>query len=102
MFLSSTPGKAFPGVTTLRLLRWNHLFSDKIFSNFTLFFSDYDYELAFGENDRDKFEWTSRIQTYDFKPEFTYFINPRNELTFGGEAVLYRFKPADATGVSKR
>ncbi|MEQ9216453.1 MAG: TonB-dependent receptor [Cyclobacteriaceae bacterium] len=81
-------------------LRWNHLFSEKIFSNFTLFFSDYDYELAFGENDRDKFEWTSRIQTYDFKPEFTYFINPRNELTFGGEAVLYRFKPADATGVS--
>ncbi len=81
-------------------LRWNHLFSEKIFSNFTLFFSDYDYELAFGENDRDKFEWTSRIQTYDFKPEFTYFINPRNELTFGGEAVLYRFKPAEATGVS--
>ncbi len=81
-------------------LRWNHLFSEKIFSNFTLFFSDYDYELAFGENDRDRFQWTSRIQTYNFKPEFTYFINPRNELTFGGEAVLYRFKPAEAFGVS--
>ncbi len=81
-------------------LRWNHLFSEKVFSNFTVFFSDYDYELGFGNTDRDRFEWKSRIQTYNFKPEFTYFINPRNELTFGGEAVLYRFKPADAFGVS--
>lgn len=80
--------------------RWNHLFSEKVFSNFSAFFSDYDYELAFGENDRDRFEWRSRIQTYNFKPEFTYFINPGNELTFGGEAVLYRFKPANAIGVS--
>ena len=81
-------------------LRWNHLFSDRVFSNFTFFFSDYDYELAFGENDRDKFEWTSSIQTFNFKPEFTFFINPKNEVTFGGEAVLYSFKPAQAQGVS--
>lgn len=80
--------------------RWNHLFNDRIFSNLTFFISDYDYELAFGENDRDKFEWTSNITTYNIKPEFTYFINPKNELTFGGEALLYRFTPADALGVS--
>ncbi|MEM9324035.1 MAG: TonB-dependent receptor [Bacteroidota bacterium] len=81
-------------------LRWNHLFSDKLFANFTLFYSDYDYSLAFGENDRDKFEWDSRIRTYNAKTEFTYFANTQNELTFGGEALLYRFRPADAVGVS--
>ncbi len=80
--------------------RWNHLFNDRLFSNLTFYLSDYDYELAFGENDRDKFEWTSNITTYDVKPEFTYFINTRNELTFGGEALLYRFTPADAVGFS--
>ncbi len=80
--------------------RWNHLFNERIFSNLTFYVSDYDYELAFGENDRDKFEWTSNITTYDIKPEFTYFINTNNELTFGGEALLYRFKPANAFGVS--
>ncbi len=81
-------------------LRWNHLFNDRLFSNFTVFFSDYDYSLAFGENDRDKFEWDSRIRTTSFKPEFSYFINTKNELSFGGEVLYYRFDPANARGVS--
>ena len=81
-------------------IRWNHLFGDRLFSNFTTFFSDYDYSLAFGENDFDKFEWKSRIRTINFKPEFTYFINSSNELTFGGEVIYYKFNPADAFGVS--
>jgi hypothetical protein len=80
--------------------RWNHLFNDRLFSNLSLIYSEYDYELAFGENDRDKFEWNSKIQTYDLKPEFTYFINTRNELSFGGEFLWYKFQPANAVGVS--
>ena len=80
--------------------RWNHLYTDKLFSNLTIFYSDYDYELAFGEDDRDKFDWDSRIRTYNIKPEFTYFLNTQNELTFGGEALLYRFTPANAVAVS--
>ncbi len=81
-------------------LRWNHLFNERLFANFTLFFSDYDYELAFGEDDLDKFDWNSRIRTYNFKPEFSYFINPQNELSFGGEIIRYDFEPANAVGVS--
>ncbi len=81
-------------------LRWNHLFGDKVFSNFTFFISDYDYELNFGDTERDKFRWESRIMTLDLKPEFTYSINASNELTFGGDLLYYKFRPADATGVS--
>ncbi len=81
-------------------VRWNHLFNDRLFSNFTLFYSNYDYSLAFGENDLDKFEWKSQISTYNFKPEFTWFINTDNELSFGGEFTIYNFKPAEARGVS--
>lgn len=81
-------------------LRWNHLFSDQLFANFTAFYSDYDYELSFGEDDRDKFDWNSRIRTYNLKSEFTYFLNTRNEIIFGGDALLYRFRPANAVGVS--
>ncbi len=81
-------------------LRWNHLFSDRLFSNFTLVYSDYDYELAFGDTDRDKFDWNSNINSYIFKPEFTYFLNSDNEMTFGGEAIYYTFEPANAVGVS--
>lgn len=81
-------------------IRWNHLFNDRLFSNFTLFYSNYKYSLAFGENDLDKFEWNSNISTYNFKPEFSYYINPSNEISFGGEFTLYNFKPAEARGVS--
>lgn len=81
-------------------IRWNHLFGDRLFSNFTTFFSDYDYSLAFGENELDKFEWKSRIRTINFKPELTYFINSSNELTFGGDVIYYKFNPADAFGIS--
>jgi len=80
--------------------RWNHIFNDRLFANFTFFFSDYDYVLAFGNTTEDQFDWNSRIFNYDFKPEFTYYINPRNELSFGGELLIYRFEPANATGVS--
>lgn len=81
-------------------IRWNHLFGNRLFSNFTTFFSDYDYSLAFGETDLDKFEWKSRIRTINFKPEFTYFINSSNELTFGGDLIYYKFNPANAVGTS--
>ena len=81
-------------------LRWNHIFNQRLFSNFTLLFSDYDYELAFGEAELDKFDWNSRIRTFNFKPDFTYFINPDNELSFGGEFINYDFEPANAVGVS--
>jgi hypothetical protein len=81
-------------------LRWNHLFNERLFSNFTLLYSNYDYELAFGEDDLDKFEWNSQIKTFDLKPEFTYFLNPKNKIIFGGEALFYEFEPANAVGVS--
>ena len=81
-------------------LRWNHLFNDRLFFNLTSVFSDYKYKLAFGENDFDKFEWDSRIRTTTLKPEFTYFINTNNEISFGGELTYYRFDPANAVVVS--
>ena len=82
-------------------LRWNHLFNDRLFSNFTLIYSNYDYQLAFGSDDMNKFEWDSRIETVNFKPEFSYFINTDNELSVGAELIRYSFEPANAIGVSE-
>lgn len=81
-------------------LRWNHLFNERFFSNFSLVYSDYDYNLAFGENDLDFFKWQSRIRTMTFKPEFNYFVNSNIDLHFGGELHYYRLNPANATGAS--
>lgn len=81
-------------------LRWNHLFSDKLFANVSGVFSNYNYRLQFGEDELDKFRWTSSISNYMLKPEFSFFINSNNELNFGAEVIYYTFKPADALGVS--
>ena len=82
-------------------LRWNHLFNDKLFSNITLYYSDYDYEISFGEDATNSFDWNAQIVNYSIKPELTYFLNPKNVLRFGGQAIIYDFEPGNAIGVSE-
>ena len=82
-------------------LRWNHLFSDKLFANLTVYYSDYDYAIDFGDDpDEDAFNWNASIVNTSIKPEFSYFVNPQNVIRFGGQAIYYRFEPANAIAVS--
>ena len=81
--------------------RWNHLFSEKLFSNFTFYFSDYDYRINFGDDAINRFTWNANIENYSLKPEFTYFLNPENILRFGGQSIVYTFEPGNAVGVSE-
>ncbi|MFN3840932.1 MAG: TonB-dependent receptor [Cyclobacteriaceae bacterium] len=81
-------------------LRWNSIINDRLFANFSGIYSKYDYNLQFGEDDRDYFKWQSSITNYTVKPGFSYFINANNEIAFGGEANYYAFEPANAKGAS--
>lgn len=92
--------QGFSWGNTTGTLRWNHLFNERLFSNLTFVYSNYDYKLQFGEDDLDSFKWDSSISNFILKPQFTYFINSDNELDFGGEAIYYTFEPANAVGVS--
>ncbi|WP_159477202.1 TonB-dependent receptor [Dyadobacter sp. 3J3] len=84
--------------------RWNHIFSNKLFMNMTAYYSNYDYNLGQNENDKnakDRFVWNSRIVTKSIKPDFTYYITPNNQLTFGGQYINYDSSPGKATAVSE-
>lgn len=81
-------------------VRWNKIFNDRLFANFSGIFSRYDYSLQFGENDLDNFKWNSSIRNITFKPSFSYFINANNEISFGAELNYYSFEPANASGTS--
>ena len=81
-------------------IRWNKIFTDRLFANFTGVFSQYDYSLRFGDDDRDNFSWQSSIRNFTFKPSFSYFLNTENEISFGAEANYYTFEPANAFGTS--
>ncbi len=82
-------------------LRWNHLFSDKLFSNFTAYYSNYDYEIRFGAEDDNSFSWDANIVNYSLKSDVSWFVNPNNLVTFGGQGILYQFSPGNAVGVSE-
>lgn len=82
-------------------LRWNHLFSDKLFANVTAYYSNYDYMINFGSDATNKFDWDARIKNYSIKPEFNLFLTPKNQIRFGGQSILYNFEPGNAVGVSE-
>jgi hypothetical protein len=73
-------------------VRYNHIYSSKLFSNVSAIYSKYNYQLGAG-TDSSGFEWTSHITNYQIKPEFTYYLNSRNTLTFGGQSQYYDFDP---------
>lgn len=82
-------------------LRWNHLFNDRLFSNFTAYYSNYDYKISFGNTAENSFDWDARIVNYSLKSDVSYYVNPKNLLTFGGQAIIYEFSPGNAIGVSE-
>lgn len=67
---------------TTGTFRWNHLFSDRLFSNTTFIASNFDYKLELRDPVQG-FQWTSRLQQYSLNNDLSYFINTNNELTFG-------------------
>lgn len=81
-------------------LRWNHLFSEKLFANLTAYYSNYDYEINFGSSSNDKFNWTANIINRSLKPEFAYYLNPNSVIRFGGQAIFYDFFPANAEAIA--
>lgn len=74
---------------TTSTVRWNHLFSPKLFSNSTFIYSKYDYGFQFGE----EVEMSSGIEDFGIKQDFTYFLNPNNTLSFGLSSTHHTFNP---------
>jgi len=83
-------------------LRWNHLFSYKLFSNFTLIHSRYDYELGTPEGEANSFSWKSRMKDYSVKADMNYYISPEHTLKFGLITTFHDFEPGIARGLGEQ
>jgi hypothetical protein len=77
------------GNSTLNL-RWNHLFSDQLFSNLSLIYSDYYYGLNL---DFVGFNWDSGIKNYNIKYDFKYYLSDKIKMNFGANGIYYDFNP---------
>ncbi|AXB56949.1 TonB-dependent receptor [Flavobacterium fluviale] len=71
-------------------LRWNHLYSDKLFSNLSLIYSDYYYGLNL---DFVGFKWDSGIKNYNIKYDFKHYLSDKLKLNYGLNGIYYEFNP---------
>ena len=72
--------------------RWNHLFSDKLFSNVSLIYSDYYYGLKLNLVE---FNWNSGIQNLNVKYDFKHYLNDKFQLEYGLNSIYYKFNPGE-------
>ena len=81
------------GNTNLNL-RWNHLFSEKLFSNLSLIYSDYFYglELKFVG-----FQFDSGIRNFNLKYDLTHYLSDKIKLRYGLNSIYYKFNPGEVT-----
>ncbi len=105
VYLSGYTGKDALGLGSTFNLNWgnqtgtlrlNHLFSDKLFSNTTLIYSNYNYTIQNSSNNQD-FKVTSKIQDQELKEDFQYFANDKHVLRFGLDAVYHTIAPGEIT-----
>jgi TonB dependent receptor/TonB-dependent Receptor Plug Domain len=75
-------------------LRWNHLFSDKLFSNTSLIYSDYYYGLKLGFIG---LKWDSGIKNYNFKYDLKHYLSDKFKLNYGLNTIYYDFNPGTIT-----
>ena len=73
-------------------LRWNHLFTSKLFMNTTLTYSDYKFQFA-STQDEFRVALTSGIRDYTTKVDFSYFPNPKHRIKFGAAYTYHDFTP---------
>lgn len=73
-------------------LRWNHLFSDRLFSNTSAIFSNYDYQFGIGVTGFD-FRVKAAIVDVNLKQDFTFFPNADNTIKFGLNFINHTFQP---------
>ncbi len=95
-FIQGTSNSNGSGISWQNLagtIRWNHLFSDKLFSNTTLYSSKYDYKFIVNFKDNDF--WDSHIANLSLKTDFTWFANPDITLRFGAKVTRHNFNPGN-------
>ncbi|MFC2109910.1 carboxypeptidase-like regulatory domain-containing protein [Bacteroidota bacterium] len=73
-------------------LRWNHLFSDQLFSNLSIIYSEYNYFLNL---DFIGMDWDSGIKNFHLKYDFKNYISDDFKLNYGLSAIDYHFNPGE-------
>lgn len=81
--------------------RWNHLFSPRLFSNFSLLASVYDYAMLMDIDTQINQEWKSQMQDWGLKADFAYQLHTNHQLKFGYNLLYHNFMPGEGGGITE-
>ena len=85
-------------------MRWNHLYSNKVFANASLIFSSYKLGIGFEIEDTDiesKLSYSSDIQDYTLKYDLNYLPNPHHNIRAGFIGTRHIFNPSSSSWENK-
>jgi hypothetical protein len=79
-------------------LRWNHLFSNQLFANTSLIFSNYSFGIydrykLVGENKDYYAEYYSGIRDFTIKSDYDFIPHPNHMIRTGLISIFHRFNP---------
>ncbi|SDJ76509.1 Outer membrane receptor for ferrienterochelin and colicins [Catalinimonas alkaloidigena] len=83
-------------------VRWNHLYSERLFANTSLIFSNYRFNIfvdetqtdAEGQEEEFNLRYYSGVRDWSLKHDLFYVPNPRHTLRLGLHTTLHRFTPS--------
>lgn len=78
------------------VVRWNHLFSNKLFMNVSGIFSDYNFSFG-AEQSGFEFKLFSGIRDWNAKVDFGYYPTVRHEVKFGANYIFHTFTPTSVS-----
>ena len=73
-------------------IRWNHIYNDKLFSNTSLIGSVFDYGITLGSGENQA-DFIAGIRDHSLKQDFDWFINDKNQLSFGFQSTYHIYSP---------
>ncbi|MDO7614703.1 MAG: TonB-dependent receptor, partial [Crocinitomicaceae bacterium] len=80
-------------------LRWNHLFSNKLFMNVTATVSDYMFQFG-STQDQFRFNLLSGVRDVGSKVDFSYYPNTRHSIKWGANHIFHTFTPTSVSAES--
>lgn len=76
-------------------LRWNHIFNNKLFSNTSFIYSNYNYQIQISPGEEDGLSIVSNIRDINLKQDFQWNINSKNNLKFGINIIHHTIQPGE-------
>jgi hypothetical protein len=79
---------------TTATLRWNHIFSSKLFSNASFIYSNYNYNIIINQT-TNNLSVLSKIKDFTLKEDLQYFAGSTNKINLGFNLTYHTFTPGE-------